>query len=705
MSCVVPPSNSASLDAQGKRKLIGDDSTPNSDKLLQLVYISTTPHFYLLRAVKEFFYNMTVPFSIPFGYLMNGVSLGNLDVHGFGMIHIKQTYWYFFAALPQSLFYFIIGYSCQVLDKSDVDQLQERNPLFSDENEGQSYFVRMDYVPIFPIALFSLHRAFIACKYGSLTNMEYNRLMKTNNHDQATMYQNQLQVVAAWRKPSKIVLDFELYAAARHNGAKLDSLLLNMTPGQEAFWVLWMEKYGMDVEQNFIKTDDKIQVTLRTMCALILKTVSSNDYKSFSFNFTCGLIALFVAIYPIFMMELDQGSGKGPRWLPPPDQGGLLYFFYFAYIYTALLFFFIIFQFMDIVLVDSLRRKDISRILKRMLKVVTSGEFDANHSTEILSKTLLEEYGGSSSASTETENQNKSWFSFGSKSPPPKGKDLKLVQVKDRSPATSEGKSKSTLGEVKRTSCIDDDLSSFQKTLHHEMKDQSTNILEESMDANYLQETNATIMKDFNVAIPRLSMDTSTNVYAWLYARSIMQIFGSRYKARIDLYTGLILVMLLLCIVTNFLLILEKGSDAFAAPLFAPLLLLGSFGLLHFMYSISIMADCNFEYSKHKKNVSLQLMVIQSQLHDAIEFKLSGLVKDPEKKISLQEKIDTLDEATNSCIRALDTINAQDEQNCLRVLGIKAEYTLVVSIATAIGTVISAVVSQMNEVDSATSST
>ena len=453
-----------------------------------------------------------------------------------------------------------------------------------------------------------------------------------------------------------------------------------MTPGQKVYWEMWLNKLGMDPNEYISQNSrGEYHATLRTLCTVILKTSSSQLYESTTFKVLAFLVIVFLAIYPICIMEVDHGS----LWHPPPVQGGLLYCFYFMYVYVVLAYGWVMYVFMNIIQIDSNRRNVVCKMLKRLLKVVNTASFDDTQTKSSL-EVLMKEYGSPMvDSSNETKSGGKGWFFSSNKAP--SGKDLKLAKV----PVSDKPTIKTTEGSL---DSIDLELSTFQKENQAKTdklfrQSQSVKIIEEAFASNDSDEVNATPLPNCKVLIPRLNMDSSSNINVWLYARSIMQTYGSRFKVRMDLYTGIIMTCLMIALVFAMTSIVISGSEVYMQPMVAPAALLGIFGLLQFVYSISIMADCNFQFSKHKKSVSLQLMVVQGQLQELHDFKANEIITDPTKLKMLQRKINQYDNAVNSCIRALDTINAQDEQNCLKVLGIRADYPLIVSISTAVGTV------------------
>jgi hypothetical protein len=175
--------------------------------------------------------------------------------------------------------------------------------------------------------------------------------------------------------------------------------------------------------------------------------------------------------------------------------------------------------------------------------------------------------------------------------------------------------------------------------------------------------------------IPKLDLDLdASNIYAWLYARLLLQNFGERMLFRMELYVGaylLVAVALAVIFITG----IYSAADPWAVlarPFYIQVAIILFAALLLVQLHIAEAAAVNTEMETHQHSLQLNITKIQARLAWKSESESHTTAKDIEK---LKLCVFALE-------NALSATKVSDRSNPLRVFGIPASGGLLTSVTT-----------------------
>ena len=203
------------------------------------------------------------------------------------------------------------------------------------------------------------------------------------------------------------------------------------------------------------------------------------------------------------------------------------------------------------------------------------------------------------------------------------------------------------------------------------------------------------IRAEQSLNLPVVNMFKAQNVYAWAYARLVLQSFGQRILSRIDGYVGIWIcvsfVMLVAMISLLFMSSTNLGNEAFIVQASTLILVVLVMICLHVFFASWV----NDEYEEHQENVVLNEMKANSrwlELSEKLEDMITlGQDQSPEFLVLKSEKF-RLEEAMTAMKRVVDSMTISNKRNPMRVLGMIADMTIFVTILTAIATLLSSVI-------------
>ena len=206
--------------------------------------------------------------------------------------------------------------------------------------------------------------------------------------------------------------------------------------------------------------------------------------------------------------------------------------------------------------------------------------------------------------------------------------------------------------------------------------------------------TVSTIRAEQKSDLPIIDMFKAQNVYGWMYTRLVIQSFGKRMLARIDNF------MSTYSIVSAFVTIYLIAS-LFADPVSLEesyvhqmcLLILVVLSMI--CAQVYLASQVNDEFAQHRINVVLNEMKANSRWLYLVELQDEMMTRDEqhteEFKMVETEKF-RLEEAMKAMKRVIEAITISNEQNPLCVLGMKADMSILISILTAIATLLSSII-------------
>ena len=212
---------------------------------------------------------------------------------------------------------------------------------------------------------------------------------------------------------------------------------------------------------------------------------------------------------------------------------------------------------------------------------------------------------------------------------------------------------------------------------------------------NYIT-TVSTIRAEQKNFLPVIDMFKAQNVYGWMYTRLVIQSYGKRMLARIDNFISTYIVVV--SVFTVYLIVslftsdgnpLEDNSYVAQMTLFILLVLSMICTLVY------VASQVNMEFDQHKINVVLNEMKANSRLLYVVELQDEMMTRG-EGHTEAFRKLETekfrLEEAMKAMKRVVEAIAISNEQNPLCVLGMKADMSILISIVTAIATLLSSII-------------
>ena len=213
---------------------------------------------------------------------------------------------------------------------------------------------------------------------------------------------------------------------------------------------------------------------------------------------------------------------------------------------------------------------------------------------------------------------------------------------------------------------------------------------------NYIT-TVSTIRAEQKSELPIIDMFKAQNVYGWMYARLVIQSFGKRMLARIDNFISTYIVVVAFCTVylVATLFTYDKSDSILRNSFIVQLCLLILVVLCMICAQVYLASQVNDRFDEHKINVVLNEMKANSRWLYVVDLQDEMMARNEQNtdrfKALQQEKF-RLEEAMKAMKRVVEAISISNEQNPLCVLGMKADMSILISVLTAIATLLSSII-------------
>lgn len=206
--------------------------------------------------------------------------------------------------------------------------------------------------------------------------------------------------------------------------------------------------------------------------------------------------------------------------------------------------------------------------------------------------------------------------------------------------------------------------------------------------------TVSTIRAEQKSELPIIDMFKAQNVYGWMYTRLVIQSFGKRMLARIDNFMSTYSIV---CAFFTIYLIASLFTDpvSFEESYVPQMCLLILIVLSMICAQVYLASQVNDEFAQHRVNVVLNEMKANSRWLYLVELQDEMMTRDEqhtEKFKMVETEKFRLEEAMKAMKRVIEAITISNEQNPLCVLGMKADMSILISILTAIATLLSSII-------------
>ena len=206
--------------------------------------------------------------------------------------------------------------------------------------------------------------------------------------------------------------------------------------------------------------------------------------------------------------------------------------------------------------------------------------------------------------------------------------------------------------------------------------------------------TVSTIRAEQKSELPIIDMFKAQNVYGWMYTRLVIQSFGKRMLARIDNFMStysIVCTFVTIFLIATLFTTPESLNEAFVPQMCLLILIV----LSMICAQVYLASQVNDEFSQHRINVVLNEMKANSRWLYIVELQDEMMTRDEqhtEKFKMLETEKFRLEEAMKAMKRVIEAITISNEQNPLCVLGMKADMSILISILTAIATLLSSII-------------
>ena len=212
---------------------------------------------------------------------------------------------------------------------------------------------------------------------------------------------------------------------------------------------------------------------------------------------------------------------------------------------------------------------------------------------------------------------------------------------------------------------------------------------------NYIT-TVSTIRAERKNFLPVIDMFKAQNVYGWMYTRLVIQSYGKRMLGRIDNFISTYIVVVTIFTIYLIVSLFTSDGNPFDGNSFvAQFCLLTLLVLSMICTQVYLASQVNMEFDQHKINVVLNEMKANSQLLYVVELQDEMMTRGEEHTEAfrkLQTEKFRLEEAMKAMKRVVEAIAISNEQNPLCVLGMRADISILISMMTAIATLLSSII-------------
>jgi len=572
-----------------------------------------------------------------------------------------------------------------------------------------------------PLGGFLLHRGLIALKYSSLSEYEYTRLCNSPSFDIYATMQSQLQIISGWLNLNEAVLMFEIQAAATKVGAP-ENLYFIISNSDKKDWDKWLLYCGVNPQGAYIKPKiNEGQLLHRLPIEVLILVLFTSTRKSDYYSTLNTMVSMSIAIAVACMPFLPGLRSIAHNFYDP-----LFVIFSICRAIVILVFVPLIFQFLHISIYDACRRTELSTLINMLIRVNENDIAklkrcdikDCGHTSSFLNQpkkgpkpshsfsfaapipessyrlsmsgdglpegwgpNRANSYSSSLIAKADSSTNKKSvFFSFFKSNKPPTMRSVSSTTSNKNEVATKTTTTTTSATMEYEASAINEEI----RLLNNETK--------KLMDQKYGKSP---------VPPPRLDMLRVGNITSWSYMRAILQNFGERPKARIEAYIGFCLLLGIIGILILLFAAFSCADDECMHNLVRTehtidLFIVTIFVMIYTVLGLICAALCNIEFSYHTECLSYNAMQISTNLSIASE-KEAELVASSSSLTSLtitdeimvtREHISKSRSSAKAISFALEFVNAGDKLSPLRFLGLRADFSVVISVVTALATAV-----------------
>ena len=608
---------------------------------------------------------------------------------------------------------------------------------------------------VLPILLYCLHRFLIALKYATFTRAEYRRLLHTKNNELINLLQSQAQMLSSWVAVRDDVLDFDIEQTCKALGFNPDESYFTLsTMKEKREFSKWYKECGVkpsnaiERKLNVEKGTYYFRTSVRSVAIAMIRSTKNAEYSRGT-NESFNRIVNCAVILASYLHIDDRCSTRNS------DTTAVAFFIIYMICQTLLLFLFwpVAGNFLYGAFFDFRRRLDLAVRVRHLIRLTDLDIVSSDEPTNLQAaaaqlqckvtrylkerrkKDEIDVAALRRSKETEASTKSSNSSSNGQSSSVSKSR-WKVEAVSDydddqdgdddnerRSVMDEDGTLRDSIWANKGIYQDEELPENWEVNVNPDRMRSSIGSIGSGFQANHVTDSmkkesqscsktaKAECIKEHrakgNVPIPpAINMTTLGNLNSWVYTRSIMQNFGSRWATRIDTYLGAFIALNIAIAIWLVVSVLQLyaaddgdgGEQDDSSVLFflsngqtIGLLLINLTILCFVLICILVAAGVNSEFRSHGYALSLNSMALEAQLslkvreHD--DRIMSGeLVSETDLK---EHDLDVyrMRDVRDSCNRMVSFIELSNEVKPVRIMGVAATYGLASTILTALATI------------------
>ena len=581
-----------------------------------------------------------------------------------------------------------------------------------------------------------MHRCLVALKYASLHPAEYEELTSSTNLDLIVLYNMQIQMLTGWVGLRCDVLNHEIDMACIDCGVDSEATFFVLRGKQKENFARFFDFIGLGPYRKMVESrwDGATNTTVdmlsvRAMTLAIIKSTVTADYYAVWSKRVNMVISIGLGILPFFFMHGHDYDNSDTR----PIYIGFLALRCFVTIVSWNL----VGLFLFSGLFDAIRKNNAARNLDKLIQL--SCKFSAVQAAKDSSalpafERLKRVKGALKRAFTKgTENTEGSNEVLIEGAPSTEMASMRPVDSDDEGDELSTSQKKEDEGPIWKDDArrfsifgrMTEGMFGFAFNEDSVPSDWVTNSYGPAS-GTYDVENAAKLMSDAEkageaatksvgeeVPWPTISLREVGNMSAWIYSRQLIQVFGRRWTARIDAYLGACILMNISVLIWMMYIMFsgtptkwtgnsgamltspeeEKDINPIMTTLFVSLTASVLMSLILCIIVIIVGADTNYVYEKHRAGVHLHIMAVSAELtaiHRTHDYEVQcGRIFTAEEDQARKAKTADLEEVIRIIQASSESIEVNNLIYPVRVMGVRADYSLAASIITAVATFVS----------------
>ena len=402
-----------------------------------------------------------------------------------------------------------------------------------------------------PLLLYSFHKVMIAFRYATLSDIEYNRIMRSSG-DLSRTYVSQTELISGWLFNEPGVSEFFVLAASMQVGVNVAQLRFTVpepTTSDDATinFQRWLQLLKASTKDNDVQCNETIVDGLTrnrdgsyNVCAyrLSLGIIAAADNRvriranDFLWKFT-AIVTIINAMIP-FLVNYDQLT----MHITAADI-----LFFICSTYLNIMYYPLLQVFLMACWVDVLRQQEISAVVADLMRVkdyaVEQPLLDEVRWNRLM-KTAISStaiHRNSVSASTAVLQENDVPIKLTGNPDIDFSESSCLSHHIDNPMLPSD----TNISSISSGVATDEDplVVSMQQLIRRSSMHKLNNSNNINSQSSPLQASPSLANKNFDdVDIPRLEVTYCHNITNWVYLRCILQQFGDRIRVRINYFVG-----------------------------------------------------------------------------------------------------------------------------------------------------------------------